>query len=215
MPIILPAKSGSRKRERKGLAVGFAYWHPWLYRALMLGAYRTNFFRRNDAILGEIPAGSSVVDLCCGDATLGLALQAKGCAYIGLDINPRFVEWGKRRGLDIREWDARRDEIPEADVLCLQASLYQFMPDEKVLIEKMLEKARCLVLLAEPVVNLSSHPWAMLQKLAINWTKVGDRSFPLRHDRHSFIELIRSYGAELISIAGGREILAVIRKRPL
>ncbi len=199
--------------SQEGFDVGLVYKHPWIYRALMFGVYRSNFFSRYAALVGRIPTGASVVDICSGDAMLSDALKAKGCTYLGLDINPRFVEWGRREGKDIRLFDARRDEIPEADVICIQSSLYQFYPNERILIDKMLAKAKVKVLVMEPVVNLTKHPIPFLKNLAIRWTRVGGVSFNYRHDVESFGKLGREYGVDPVFIAGGREMLLEIQAK--
>ena len=46
------------------------YKSPLLYEAVMLALYGRHYFARYRAIADLIPAGSSVLDLCCGPAIL-------------------------------------------------------------------------------------------------------------------------------------------------
>ena len=58
-------------------------------RVLYLGGYKA----RSEALAALIPERSSVVDLCCGPATLYFKyLRFKHVSYTGLDINRPFVE---------------------------------------------------------------------------------------------------------------------------
>ena len=69
------------------------YQTPWLYEGLMRVLYRGGYNARSEALAALIPERSSVVDLCCGPATLYFKyLRFKQVSYTGLDINRGFVE---------------------------------------------------------------------------------------------------------------------------
>src|SRR5215208_4725382 len=86
--------------------VGLVYRSPRLYRLAMriLDPHAADDLR---LVVDAIEPGSEVLDLCCGDATLAPLLLEKGCRYVGLDLNERFVQAGRERGLDVRRWDGR------------------------------------------------------------------------------------------------------------
>src|SRR6266542_5817402 len=117
------------------IPVGLVYRSPTVYRWAMriLDPASAEDLR---VVAEVIEPGSSVIDLCCGDAAIAPLLLERNCRYLGLELNPRFVQSGRRRGLDVRAWDGRSQEIPEhADVVCILSSLYQFIPGERLLVE--------------------------------------------------------------------------------
>ena len=137
-------------------------------------------------VAGAIESGSEVLDLCCGDAAIAPLLLAKGCSYVGLDLNERFVESGRARGLDIRRWDGKTLELPEeADVVCILSSLYQFIPNERVLIEEMIRHARRKAIVSEPVKNWTTSESALLRRLGRALTHVNGEVFEQRFDEES------------------------------
>src|SRR5947209_5388415 len=152
--------------------MGLVYRRAFIYRVAMTVLEGREGAERRRRIAGSIAAGSSVVDLCCGDARIADELIAKGCSYVGLDINRRFVESGRRRGLDIRYWDAARDDVPEADVVCMLSSLYHFIPDEQHVFDRMRSSARQMVLISEPTSNWATSESALLRRLSRSLTQV-------------------------------------------
>lgn len=167
--------------------------------------------RRHRRIVSAIPAGSSVVDLCCGDALLASALLEKGCTYLGLDLSPVFVRAGRRRGLDVREWDARSMVIPPADVVCMLSSLYQFIPNEHSLFEQMLRSAARLVIVSEPVRNWTTSGSRLLKRVALAATRVNGDMFERRHDETSLRTLISGIDSAAVEIRLlGREMLLLV-----
>lgn len=117
-------------------------------------------------VADEIDAGSSVVDLCCGDCVLERLLSEKECTYTGMDRSEAFIRAGRARSINVLFWDGPLMDFPEADVICIQSSLYQFMPNEKALLEKMISKARRKVIIAEPVINLAQSRYRAVRMLA-------------------------------------------------
>jgi hypothetical protein len=64
-----------------------------------------------------------------------------------------MVRWARRRGIDARQFDITRSQPPRCDVAVIQASLYQFLPDARPVVEKLIEAAREKVIVSEPVVT--------------------------------------------------------------
>src|SRR5215218_9624621 len=142
-----------RASRGERVPVGLVYRSPRLYRLAMriLDPHAADDLR---LVADAIEPGSDVLDLCCGDAAIAPMLLAKGCRYVGLELNERFVSAGRRHSLDVRRWDGTAEELPEdADVVCILSSLYQFIPDERRLVEGMLRHARRKVIVSEPVKN--------------------------------------------------------------
>lgn len=191
--------------------MGLVYRSARMYRLAMRILERGADAQRRRTVADAIEPGSSVVDLCCGDAALGPLLVAKGCAYTGLDINPVFVRWGEKHGIDVRHWDANSMEIPPADVICMLSSLYQFIPDDSALIERMLRQAREQVIISEPV-----HNWASSGRAPLRWasrflTSVEGRTFEARHTEASLHALVDQLPAEARTVRLRRELIVFLR----
>lgn len=186
------------------------YRYPRMYRWAMnvLQRWRS---RELDIVSAAIEPGSRVVDLCCGDAALAARVRRKGCTYIGLDVNDRFVRFARARAnVEARLWDAERDPIPEADVVCLLSSLYQFIPNDKRLLERMLMSARTKVIIAEPVQHLASSRWSVLRRAAGRATRVGGRTFPRRHTRQTLLDLVQGLPAGSVEIVDARRVVVLM-----
>ncbi|HTK31050.1 MAG TPA: methionine biosynthesis protein MetW [Candidatus Saccharimonadaceae bacterium] len=66
-------------------------------------------------LLGWTPRGSRVLDVGCGDGSLGARLIGeRGCTVTGLDLDPTGVEIARGRGLDARVHDVDAG-LPFAD----------------------------------------------------------------------------------------------------
>jgi hypothetical protein len=202
-------------------SVAAIYARPALYQLVMRVLYGEHIDDRYAAIAAEIPAGSRVVDVCMGDGALYLrSLRSKLTSYIGLDRSSAMVDWARKRGIDAREFDVTVANPPECDVAVIQGSLYQFLPDARPVVEKLLHAARHKVIVSEPIVNLSSsrNPW--LSTLSRHLTNP-DPSRPSsgeRFDQASLDEFFRSFHSfeRSHSIAGGRECMGIFagQRRP-
>jgi hypothetical protein len=192
---------------------GFAYANVPIYRLVMRLLYGREYHRKYQAVADLIPSSSSVVDLCAGDCLLAYQLANQSSRYLGLELNPRFVNWARRAGINARIFDLRTEEIPVADVVCIQSSLYQFIPEDAQIVQRMIDSARQLVIVSEPVVNLASSRNSLVSRIAARATAVDGRAF---HRRHTFETL----SATLIRVAAdanlverqSRDAIFLIRK---
>src|SRR5258705_7630934 len=112
------------------MATSLIYRNASVYELAMLLLYGRHYPSRYRAIADLIPAGSSVLDLCCGPALLHRRyLKHKSVQYTGLDINKVFIDRLNRQGGCGRICDLRSEEpLPSADYVIMQASLYHFLP---------------------------------------------------------------------------------------
>ncbi|MEW4448944.1 methionine biosynthesis protein MetW [Qipengyuania sp. JC766] len=60
-------------------------------------------------IAAQVPRGSRVLDIGCGDGALMAALRSKECDVRGIEIDPDCVERCVARGLSVVQGDADRD----------------------------------------------------------------------------------------------------------
>jgi hypothetical protein len=190
------------------------YRSVWLYQLTMRALYHGHYRARQTAIADLIPTGASVVEICSGPAVLHRYLSAKDVAYTGLDLSPRFVSWMRARGIDGRLWDVRSSRpFPRADCVVMQASLYQFLPDPKPVVDRILEAARRRAIIAEPVRNVTSDPGA-LSRLSARLTDPGTGPAHYRFDAGRLSRFFDTYGAmveQVFPLPGGREQAYVLR----
>lgn len=176
--------------------------------------YGRHYAARQRAIADRIPAGSSVLELCCGPGTLYRRhLAGKGVHYLGLDINGGFLRRVRRSGAEAREWDVRSaDPLPPADFVIMQASLYHFMDEPRPLIERMVTAARRRVILAEPVHNIARQP-GPVGAAAARLTDPGTGPQPNRYDEASLDRVLEPFASlvrEHTLLPGGREKVYVL-----
>jgi SAM-dependent methyltransferase len=176
----------------------------------MIALYGRHYPARFRAIAGLIPAGSSVLELCCGPGILfSRYLKAKAVRYTGLDINRRFLAEVTRRAGRALNWDVQADRpLPRADRVVMQASLYQFLPDAGPVVRRMIAAARAQVIIAEPIHNLSDSGLAVLAACARRHTDAGLGARPLRFTRQTleaFFDRLALQPSHRFLIPGGRE----------
>jgi SAM-dependent methyltransferase len=197
---------------------GLVYRSAAVYETVMRLLYGRHYGARQRAIASLIPEGSSLLEVCCGPGTLYRRhLAAKNVRYLGLDINPRFLRHVRRAGGEAREWDVRgTTQLPPAEYVLMQASLYHFMDDPRALIERMVAAATQQVILAEPVHNVAKHP-GPAGGLAARLTDPGTGPQHHRFDEPALDEVFQPF-APLVRdrrlLPGGREKLYVLDAAP-
>ncbi len=188
------------------------YWHPFLYETTMRLLYGKGFESRYQDLVQWIPKGTSVYEACAGDCRLYLTyLRPLGHVYRAGDFNSRFVTHGRRRGVNIDFLDLRKDDVPSADVVVLQASLYQFLPDAGPVLERLAKSARKRLVVVEPVRNLASSPNPVVAWLGKLGAGTQDQDHPGRFTEDSITKLMhKTFDKRLVHaglIASGREKL--------
>lgn len=200
-----------RRWLRPSAQTSWLYRVPGVYQLAMALLYRQGARGRHQAVAQRIPSGSSVLDVCSGDCALYTAwLRHDSVDYLGLDLNPCLLHAGARRGARVRLMDVRQDDLPPADVVVMQASLYQFIPHQQAMLQKLLRAARRQVILVEPVQNWATNGTRWRRWLARRWTNPGTGEVPYRLARLELEQLLREHGAvEISELAGGRELMGL------
>jgi len=193
------------------------------YELLMRVLYGRHYAARMRAVAGEVPNGASVLELCCGPGTLYLRhLRGRTADYVGIDVNQRFVDRLRRRGVDARRLDlaapaTERQPLPSADAVILQASLYHFLPDAEGILDRMLAAAREKVIVSEPVRNLASSHVPIIARLGARAADPGVGGHAQRFTEESLEALMARYRERLLRsfpIPGGREMVYVLAPSP-
>jgi SAM-dependent methyltransferase len=188
------------------------------YELVMRALYGRHYGDRMRAVADQVPAGASVVELCCGPATLYLRhLRSRAGSYVGLDINERFVTRLRRRGIDARRLDLAGsvEPLPVGDVVLMQASLYHFLPDAGRIVDRMLAAARERVIVSEPIRNLASSSVPLVGLLGRRGADPGAGSdgHEQRFTEESLDRLMAAYAERVqkaFVIPGGREKVYVL-----
>jgi SAM-dependent methyltransferase len=200
----------------RGVSTSLIYRSAQGYELLMRVLYGRHYAARMSVVAEQVPAGASVLELCCGPGTLYLHhLRDRAGSYIGVDVNERFVAALRRRGVDARQLDlaGAAEPLPAADVVIMQASLYHFLPEAGALVDRMLAAARDRVIVSEPVRNLASSD---LPGVALLGRRAADPGVGAHADRFTeatLDELMARYRERTLAafpIPGGREKVYVL-----
>ena len=194
---------------------GLVYRSALGYELVMRVLYGRHYAGRLRAVAEQVPAGASVLELCPGPGALyARHLRRRAGAYLAIDVNERFVARLRALGAQalVRDLSAP-GELPEADVVIMQASLYHFLPDAGEIVDRMLAAARLHVVVAEPIRNLSSSAVPLVAALTRRTTDAGAGGHPQRFDEGLLDDLMARYAERTIAaftIDGGREKVFVL-----
>ncbi len=192
------------------------YRSAWGYGLAMRVLYGRYYDARDAAVAEHVPDGASVLELCCGPARMYLReLRGRTRSYVGLDANARFVERLRRRGIDARRADVATAELPRADVVVMQASLYHFLPEPQAaaMVQRMMAAALERVVIAEPVRNLASSRLRPVARLAAGGAATGAGAQEQRFDADSLRALMARFAPAILHSGpapGGREHVYVL-----
>jgi len=172
--------------------------------------YGKFFHDRYSVLAGMIPERSSVLEVCSGDCWLYLKyLRKKNIIYQGSDVNEVFLSHAQKKNIPILKLDLLKDILPRAEFVVMQASLYQFIPRQKYVVDKLLASATKKVLIAEPIKNLATSSNPIISFLAKRLANPGDGQKFNRFDESSLDQLMNDHYSNLIDqvavIPGGRE----------
>lgn len=199
------------------MATSPIYRSALLYELVIRLLYGRHYAARYRAIADLLPDGSSVLDICCGPATIyHRYLKQKSILYTGLDISTGFVADLRKRGANGEIWDLRSEApLPPADAVIIQASLYHFLPDAAPIVDRMLAAAQKQVIVSETVRNVTSSRIPLLGFVGRYLTDSGNGAQHLRFTEASLDSLFARYQANVSScflIPGGREKVYILAK---
>jgi trans-aconitate methyltransferase len=188
------------------------------YELVMRVLYGRHYAHRLRAVAEHVPACASVLELCPGPGALyARHLRQRAGTYTAIDMNPRFVARLRKLGAHAVVLDLSAPaELPEADVVVMQASLYHFLPDAGAIVDRMVGAARVRVIVAEPIRNLTSSAMPMLAAFSRRATDPGAGGHQQRFDEESLDELMARYADLTVAafrIHGDREKVFVLDPR--
>jgi hypothetical protein len=194
------------------------YWHPAFYNKAMRLAYGSKFETRYKHLEKYIPENCELLELCMGDAFFYQHyLQKKNINYKCADINPVFVKAAKRKGLDAQLLDVYSDPIPKADYILMQASLYHFIPDEKQIINKLLDACSKSLIISENVENLSNESSKLKSHLGTYLSKAKTGQSKIKFTRETLAKSFSAHKKHIEiweELPENKEVIIVLRKHP-
>ncbi len=186
------------------------YWHRGIYRNTY-GRSHPDFEGRYKMVADLIAPGSSVLDLCCGDARLFTHyLKAAGCCYRGMDLSLAMAPH-KIRPLLV-QGNAGEADLPVSDYVVMMESLYHFHARAGEFLTRMREAARRKVIILEQVRNRITLLPKWLNHLLSN---PGNGSGDFRFQLSLLEELIRQADptARMSKVIEGYDLLIVMDGR--
>jgi SAM-dependent methyltransferase len=199
------------------VSTSLIYRSPAIYELVMLALYRGGYRARLRIVAEFVPVGASVLELCPGPGTLYRRhLRRRAAEYTGVDVNEHFLDRLRRQGAGVLKLDLTADsvELPPADVVIMQASLYHFLPRAETIVDRMLAAARRRVIIAEPIRNLADSGLPLVARLGRRATDPGTGGdHAHRLDEPALDRLMAPYAAQTVAavtIPGGREKVYVL-----
>lgn len=200
------------------------YRFPILYRLAMRVGYGPDYTARcalvADLVADHIGQPGDVLELCCGDLELHRHLASRGLAgsYFGLDRAPAMLRRARHRGVDVRAFDVRAGgALPMAGAVIMQASLYQFHDIADTLLPRLWDAARRILVVAEPVRNVSQSRLRAGRLVARILTRTDDRVHTFRYTEATLLDLYRRCGIPVSRVdrtPGGREVVVCSVRAP-
>lgn len=132
-----------------------AYWHPWLYDLFVKYVWRHDRAMLEsiwDAVMEHIPEQVDLLEIAAGTALLYRnRLKGHVKQYRATDINPQFVSYMNRLGIQASVADIRKEAPEKADCIVMLQALYNFKDDAERILKSLAESAEKCLILIEPV----------------------------------------------------------------
>ncbi|MGV8162245.1 MAG: class I SAM-dependent methyltransferase [Candidatus Nanoarchaeia archaeon] len=113
------------------------YWNAQLYKLGLKIVHGKNLAERYQYIANQIGTNKKVLEPACGPAILAEYLS-DSCEYKGFDINPSFVKYAKKKGLNVQQGNAidltiynTLCENKSSDIVVIIDSLQHVNPEEE------------------------------------------------------------------------------------
>jgi hypothetical protein len=162
--------------------------------------YGGGYTKRFEPIFQELEKvlPASVTEFCFGDVYIARWCENNGIAWKGIDLNPGFVRMAKTAGFHAKEADVLElPAYPPADVGIIAGALYHFTDVE---LRDFLEKvflATPVLVVSEPVRNLSTSMGFVGKIIAGALTHTAKRETHFRYTREGLLDILSSRSKEL------------------
>ena len=127
------------------------YWHPLIYKTGLWLLHGRHLKKRYKYISKEIGKNKTVLEPGCGPGLIARHLD-KTCKYTGFDIDPVFVKYAKKKGLNVYKGDAiKKKSYKKADVILICDFLHHIgRKDEKKVLKLCKQNAKKIIICEQP-----------------------------------------------------------------
>lgn len=200
--------------------ISLIYRSIYLYRILVnilfLGKYKARFNKVTTLL--DPASDKKITELCFGDIYIAKWCKEHGVEYLGIDLNPHFVEMAEKAGYNVMAMNLRENlSFPKSDVVIMMGSLYHFHDILDSLIDRIMLSCNRLII-SEPIKNLASRK-DIFGFIARHSTNAGSGEENFRFDENSLRESMKLVSKEKylmdFSIVDKEAVVVMKHKQPL
>ncbi|VVB76051.1 Methyltransferase domain protein [Candidatus Tiddalikarchaeum anstoanum] len=203
------------------------YNHPKIYDFLNFiinGKFNEKKFELISKIIGK---DKRVLDLACGTGLLSKYIDSS-CHYEGWDLNKKFIDYAKRRGINAKLksiFDFKN--YPKTDVIVIIDALHHVVPNQVKLLNETIKRSK-QVIIVEPHTTFSIIPdfkelksYKGIKRSVFSFLNdvFGDADginpkdtvFDWNHDKTSLREFFKEHGAKKV-VELGPMLIGVFEK---
>jgi len=175
--------------------------------------YGKQFESRYSNLVRHIPAEKSITELCPGDGYLfEKYLEKTNPHYNAVEWNRKFSLYLREMGVKVVTQDLTSAAIPSAQIVLMQASLYQF-EDHASIVKKIFEAAQELVVIAEPIDNIASSKNKIISGLGAHLSNPGDGPKHFRFTKRSLLDVFEGYtDPQVHHYPEAKEVILIFQK---
>lgn len=131
------------------------YKYPWMYKLGLRFLHGKSLEKRYKYISNEIGKNKKVLEPGCGPALLASYLN-EGCIYYGFDINNEFINYAKKKGINVYYGDCLKTEpYRKSDVIVLCDVLHHLgRENEKKVLQLCNKNSKKIIICEQPVSTL-------------------------------------------------------------
>ncbi len=195
------------------------YNHPKVYDLILKFLHGSSLKDRYKIISLEIGTNKKVIDVGCGTGKFAQFLD-KTCEYNGIDLNEKFAEHAKNKGLNIKIGNLMDEKnYSSCDVTVICDVLHHVVPNDKKLVE-ICRNVSKKTIICEPFTKdcffnvisgkfQNSRLFHNLLGEADGVNTFEDMKEWIALDRDDIIMLMESYGAKRTITVGG-DVIGII-----
>lgn len=184
------------------------YKSPWLYERVLRLLHGADLDKRYHQIAEFIDKGT-VLDIGCGTGLLAKYLKPS-VKYIGIDLNERFLQYARKKGLDVLKinvLDVR--SYPRANYYIICDLLHHLNPNHHALLRELCALGGTLIV-CEPFVKSKSKLKRLLIRAIVDYDFINPPRLDLSwHNEQELMDFFKQElkPAEIFKV--GNDIIAI------
>lgn len=188
---------------------GLPYWHPFLYKIAMKFLNR-QYYRKKYMELKKEINNMSVLDIGCADCELSNYTDKD--KYFGVDINEIFVNFAKKKGLNVELCDIKKKKnFLKVDCIVFSEVLHQLYPFHEDVLKRAINTVKEKVIIVEPLKHVATSKNNLLSYFGKFMNNPGHNAKVKPFKKDELFDLYKKYKFNRIKIIG-RDSFAVFEK---